>query len=215
MGEIVFYFRWTARSCRVTLGDNYAELPLCLHGLEIKYWLSGLTTDTGASAISLKNQNQPIGWAHLAKANMPVHQIAILKIMLNYIWPKKLSTPYIELGRPIKDGIDTLRPYGLVVEERDGKEHLFRVATPKFDLGIYEDKGIVAAVWFNDPLGRLWPKGKALKLKLYLERYGCLQDWELRLDNGWMYYHFNDQAGLTLVHGLHKDVVRINLIKKV
>jgi hypothetical protein len=130
---------------------------------------------------------------------------------MNFLWPKKLLSPKIELGIPIEEGLSVLKELGDIIEERDGKEHSYRVDTADYDVAIYDKNGIVSSVWFNDPLGRLWSKGKAMKLRLYLARYGEASDWELRTDNGWMHYHFNDKAGVNMVYGVHNDVIRFNL----
>lgn len=45
---------------------------------------------------------------------------------------------------------------------------------------------------------------------MYLDRYSSLNNWELRLDNGWMQYWFNDVDKMQMVYGLHKDVIRFN-----
>lgn len=131
--------------------------------------------------------------------------------MINSLWPQKLETPTIELGIPIEKGVKILKELGILVEEQDDNEHSFRVETSDFDIAVYENDGIVSSVWFNDPLGRIWTKGKQMKINLYLARYGSLEDWELRIDNGWMHFFFNDKTGVTMVYGIHKDVIRFNL----
>ncbi|MBL4783464.1 MAG: hypothetical protein JKX92_14605 [Porticoccaceae bacterium] len=104
-----------------------------------------------------------------------------------------------------------LKKLGDLVEERDDKERSYRVDTQEYDVAIYDKDGIVTSVWFNDPLGRIWSKENVMEVKLYLARSGKPEDWELRLNNGWMYYHFNDQAGVNMVYGAHSDVIRFNL----
>jgi hypothetical protein len=40
--------------------------------------------------------------------------------------------------------------------------------------------------------------------------HGVEGSWQLRMDNGWMRYYFNDVDRLQLVYGIHMDVIRIN-----
>jgi hypothetical protein len=65
-------------------------------------------------------------------------------------------------------------------------------------------------VWYDDPSGRDSQQGKEQKVLLYLERYGARADWELRMDNGWMRYWFNEAAHASMVYGIHMDVIRFN-----
>ncbi|WP_043315432.1 hypothetical protein [Microbulbifer sp. HZ11] len=133
--------------------------------------------------------------------------------MINSIWPKKLLSPKIDLGQSINDGIQIISKLESPVEESSDSEISYRVNTDKFDIAIYEKSGVISSVWHNDPIGRLWAKGKARKLKLYLARYGNLGDWELRLSNGIMAHYFNEKLGIVLVYGVHKDVIRVNLTR--
>lgn len=128
---------------------------------------------------------------------------------MNFLFPKKLSTPHIPLGISIEEGLRIISELGEVKEEND-KEHSFRVDTEDFDLAIYEKEGKVKSVWFSDPTGRIWNLGKKRKIDLYLKRYGNLEDWEERMDNGWMKYFFNSKSNSAMVYGLHMDVIRFN-----
>jgi len=128
---------------------------------------------------------------------------------VNFLFPKKLSTPHIQLGISVDEGLKVLREFGEVKEEQ-GKERSYTVDTPEFSFAIYEENGLVKSVWYNDPLGRFWNIGKRRKVKLYLERYGSLEDWEERMDNGWMKYFFNPRSNSAMVYGLHMDVIRFN-----
>jgi hypothetical protein len=130
---------------------------------------------------------------------------------MNYLWPKKLATPNIELGIPVKQGLEILSSFGEPVEERDEEEHSYRVDTSGFSLAIYNADGVVKGVWFDDPLGRIWARGKAMKINLYLARYGKPEDWELRLNDEWMHHHYNENADVIMVYGVHNDVIRFNM----
>jgi hypothetical protein len=79
-----------------------------------------------------------------------------------------------------------------------------------FRVGIYPRGNRVGAVWYDDPLDRESALGRNEKVQRYLERYGALGNWELRLDNGWNRHWFNAHDQVGLVYGIHKDVVRIN-----
>ena len=130
--------------------------------------------------------------------------------MLNSFFPKKLATPYVPLGASIEEGLSILRTLDGAIEERNEEEHSFRVDTPRFDVAIFDDDGEISAVWFDDPLGRRWARGRARKISLYLDRYAPDGGWELRQDNGWMHYYFNESASAQMVYGVHKDVIRFN-----
>ena len=129
---------------------------------------------------------------------------------MNSIWPRKLITPHIELGIDIDEGLNILNSLGAPISATNGKEKSFTCSTPKYDVSVYETEGKVSSVWFNDPSGRFWSKGKAKKISLYLARYGNLADWQARLNNGYIQFYFNDVLGLSMAYGIHKDVIRFN-----
>lgn len=128
---------------------------------------------------------------------------------MNFLFPKKLSSPHIPLGISIEEGLQIISAFGEVKEE-NGKEHCFRVDTEDFDVAIYEEDGKVKSVWYSDPIGRIWKLGKKRKVDLYLKRYGNLSDWEERMDNGWIKYFYNTKSNSAMVYGLHMDVIRFN-----
>jgi hypothetical protein len=92
----------------------------------------------------------------------------------------------------------------------DGNERGYRASSTKWELIIYAAADEVDAVWYDDQSGRGSAQSKLSKIHQYLSRYGALQDWELRMDNGWMRYWFNVSAGVMMVYGVHKDVIRFN-----
>lgn len=130
---------------------------------------------------------------------------------MNILLPKRLYSPVIPLGISIDEGLAILNTLGATKIEKDGEDVSYRVSAQEFDVAIYEDHGIVKSVWFNDPLGRIWKLGKKRKIKLYLERYGSMEDWELRMNNGWMEYYFNEKSNVAMVYGIHNDVIRFNI----
>lgn len=130
---------------------------------------------------------------------------------MNKIWPNKLISPHIELGSSIERGIEVLKEYGVPTYSKNEDEIVHRISAIGFDMAIYEHKGIVSSVWYNDSVGRLWSIGKKRKIKLYLARCDTLKNWEARLNNGWIQFYFNDAKSLSMAYGIHKDVIRFNL----
>jgi hypothetical protein len=130
---------------------------------------------------------------------------------MNIILPKKLYSPVIPLGISINEGLEILNAIGKPEMEKECEDISYRVNTPEFDVAIYEENGFVKSVWYNDPLGRIWKLGKKRKIKLYLEKYGNKEDWELRMNNGWMEYYFNEKSNAAMVYGIHNDVIRFNI----
>jgi hypothetical protein len=136
--------------------------------------------------------------------------------MLNKIFPKRISSAHVDLLIPIGEGLRILESVGNeIIEEHEGGEHTFYVDAKTYEIRIFEKKGLVVAVWYNDPLGRSWAGGITRKVNLYLERYGPLVNWEIRMNNGWMKYYFNDVDQVGMVYGIHNDVIRINSLKDI
>ena len=121
-----------------------------------------------------------------------------------------LQTPHVSLGVELLTGVAILRSTGYAVSEEVGDEHLYRVKASRFSIAIYEKTGLVRSVWYDDPTGRAPASGREKKVELYLVRYGALSNWKLRMDNGWMHYWFNPKDGVSMVYGIHKDVIRFN-----
>lgn len=92
----------------------------------------------------------------------------------------------------------------------EGDERGYSASSTNWELIIYATADEVDAVWYDDETGRGFAQSKLSKIHQYLSRYGALQDWELRSDNGWMRYWFNVSAGVMMVYGVHKDVIRFN-----
>jgi hypothetical protein len=130
---------------------------------------------------------------------------------VNGVWPSKISTPHVDLGVSISAGLKILESTGgSVFEEADGRERTYRVNLPNYEMAVYDTDGIVSSVWYNDPAGRLTPFGRERKIKLYMARYTRRGQWDLRMENGWMKYYFNDTDAVQIVYGIHMDVIRIN-----
>jgi hypothetical protein len=121
-----------------------------------------------------------------------------------------LHTPHIPVRLPLPDGLAILQSLGSPVDGSDGSERWIKVETPLFSVAIYPGGERIRSVWYDDPTGRDSAHGKEAKVRLYLERYGPLSNWELRLDNGWMHYWFNPTDKAMMVYGIHKDVIRFN-----
>ena len=130
---------------------------------------------------------------------------------MNRIWPRKIITPHVDLGVSLHVGVAVLRSTGAVVsEEVDGEQRTYRVSLPGYQMAIYDGGGFVSSVWYDDPAGRLTPFGKRRKIKLYMDRFTKNGSWQLRINNGWMKFYFNNVDRMQLVYGLHMDVIRIN-----
>lgn len=99
---------------------------------------------------------------------------------------------------------------GKPFEEMEGETRSFRVSLPDFEMAVHETDGVVSAVWYNDPAGRLTGWGKRKKIRLYQQRFAVNGRWELRIANGWMRHYLNDIDRLHMVYGIHMDVIRIN-----
>ena len=126
---------------------------------------------------------------------------------MNRIWPTKIITPHVDLGVSLHVGVAVLRSTGALVY---GEKRTYRVSLPGYQMAIYERGGFVSSVWYDDPAGRLTPFGKRRKIKLYMDRFTKNGSWQLRINNGWMKFYFNDVDHIQLVYGLHMDVIRIN-----
>jgi len=101
---------------------------------------------------------------------------------MNNQLPEELITPHVPLGLMLDEGISIL--------ESTGNE--------------------VGSVWYDDSTGRESTWGIEKKIEMYLERYGLLSNWELRMENGWMRYWFNPNDHASMVYGIHNDVIRFN-----
>src|SRR5678815_4410970 len=122
----------------------------------------------------------------------------------------QIHTPHIALGSSMEDALQILRHLGPVLQDNSEKESCYRVETPIFAVAVYPKGETVGSVWYDDPIGRISMAGRSKKVETYLRRYGPLENWERRLDNGWMHYWFNPVDGVQMVYGIHMDVIRFN-----
>jgi hypothetical protein len=123
--------------------------------------------------------------------------------------PFIIDMPHIPLGVALAEGLAILRSIGNVEEEFD-RERCYSVRSSRHSAAIYEANGVVSSVWYDDPLGRQSDDGRKQKVSLYLARYGALENWQMRMNNGWMEYWFNPEDRAAMVYGIHKDVIRFN-----
>jgi hypothetical protein len=123
---------------------------------------------------------------------------------------KELSAPHIAVGSSVASALTMLNSCADQVFPLEGDERGYSASSNSWDLIIYAAADEVDAVWYDDESGRGFAQSKLSKIHQYLARYGALQDWELRIDNGWMRYWFNASAGVAMVYGVHKDVIRFN-----
>lgn len=136
--------------------------------------------------------------------------------MTNRIWPASLRTPHIPLGGAVGDGFELLKRHGEIVRVEDENDtRVYRTNTAEFSVAIYERDGTIQSVWYDDPTGRYLEIGRQRKISLYLARYRNTGSWEVRMENGWMRYYFNDVDNLQMVYGIHADVIRFNLRERV
>jgi hypothetical protein len=110
----------------------------------------------------------------------------------------------------IEEAVAILQRFGNPTQEESGHERCYRVETPLFGVSVYPNGGKVGSVWYDDSTGRESESGREKKVGAYLMRYGQLENWERRLDNGWMRYWFNPTDRAQMVYGIHKDVIRFN-----
>ena len=124
--------------------------------------------------------------------------------------PQDLSTPHIPVRSDLATALNLLESCAdqvVVLEDDVGG---YRASSKRWELIIYAEADEVDAGWYDDESGRGLTESKLAKIHRYLIRYGELTDWDLRMDNGWMRYWFNPQAGVMMVYGIHKDVIRFN-----
>lgn len=129
------------------------------------------------------------------------------------LWPIKLDTQHLELGVSVDAAVSVFQSTGgAIVSESDGEEKKYRVNLASYEMAFYYKDNKVCAVWYNDPAGRLTELGRQRKLNLYMQRFRRSGSWEMRLDNGWMRFFYNDVDAVSVVYGIHKDVVRVNAL---
>ena len=121
-----------------------------------------------------------------------------------------LNTPHIPLRIKLSEGLRILGALGEPTNETAGGEQCFRVDGNHFSVALYPEDDEVRSVWYDDPIGRSTAEGTREKIHAYLARYGAFMNWELRMDDGWMRYWFNLRDKVSMVYGIHKDVLRFN-----
>jgi hypothetical protein len=121
---------------------------------------------------------------------------------------QELSAPHIPVRSSVASALSLLESCANQVLPLEGDERGYSASSAGWELIIYADADEVKAVLYDDESGRGSTQSKLLKIHQYLVRYGPLTDWEMRMDNGWMRYWFNVSAGVRMVYGVHKDVVR-------
>jgi len=125
----------------------------------------------------------------------------------------ELKTPHIPLGISLDEGIEILGGVSSEIKKyEEEKEDFYKVQEGDWECGFYAKNGMVHSAWYNDPYGRDDEMGINRKVTLYLARYGNIEDWEDRLNNGWIQFFFNEKSGVNMAYGLHKDVLRFNQI---
>ena len=121
---------------------------------------------------------------------------------------QELSAPHVPVRSSVASALSLLESCADQVLPFEGDECGYSASSAGWELIIYADADEVKAVLYDDESGRGSTQSKLLKIHQYLVRYGPLTDWEMRMDNGWMRYWFNVSAGVRMVYGVHKDVIR-------
>ncbi|KDC47326.1 hypothetical protein [Pseudoalteromonas fuliginea] len=123
----------------------------------------------------------------------------------------QIKTPHIPLNIPLEDALDILKGVSeTILKEVEEDATFYKVSVSDYECGFYEKENVVIATWYNDPEGRDSQDELNLKVSLYLNRYGELDDWEDGINNGWIQFFNNNKTGVGLSYGLHKDVLRFN-----
>jgi len=102
-----------------------------------------------------------------------------------------------------------------VIKEIENNELCYRINTQVFSIAIFITKKKVSSVWFDDPFGRKTASGRKFKIESYLARYGNLSNWEKRMNNNWMEYYYNPIDKVSMVYGIHNDVIRFNEFEEI
>lgn len=125
----------------------------------------------------------------------------------------QIQPPHIPLGISLEEGLKILNSVSADIEKLPGeREDFYKVGAKGWECGFYSKGDVVRSSWFNDPLGRESQEGIDLKIDAYLARYGSIDDWEEGLNNGWIQFFLNKNAGVGMAYGLDKDVLRFNSI---
>lgn len=122
----------------------------------------------------------------------------------------ELETPHIPLGSPLNEALMALERFGEPLLDTSDEEPCYLIETASFQMAVYPKGDVVGSVWYDDPVGRGSEAGRVQKVEAHLNRYGPLENWERRMDNGWMHYWFNPTDRAQMVYGVHQDVIRFN-----
>ena len=123
----------------------------------------------------------------------------------------QIKTPHIPLNIPLEDALEILKGVSeTILKEVEEDATFYKVSASDYECGFYEKGSVVIATWYNDPVGRDSQDELNLKVSLYLNRYGELDDWEDGINNGWIQFFNNNKTSVGLSYGLHKDVLRFN-----
>jgi len=134
--------------------------------------------------------------------------------MIRAIANVTLRTPHIPLGIELGEALRVLGALQVDLVEKVDAERCFRADTPSYSIAVYPEGDRVRSVWYDDQAARETDAAKYQKVLAYLARYGAAENWELRMDNGWMRYWFNPSDEASMVYGVHMDVIRVNTYRE-
>lgn len=130
---------------------------------------------------------------------------------------KSIKAPHIPLGVSFTEFCKSKEylKFPMTFKERDDdKVEFYSTDNDGWNWGVFIKRDIIISSWYDDPFGRQSDEGIEKKINQYLSRYGSLDEWEARLNNGWIQFYFNDNAGINMAYGIHQDVIRFNQIQK-
>ena len=124
--------------------------------------------------------------------------------------PEELITPHVPLGIHVVDGMKLLQVEEATIVEEIGAEHCFKIGTSYYCVSLCVESDHIVSVLYDDQIGRNSSVGRERKIQLYLQRYGSLSNWVLKLANESIRYWVNPSGKIAMVYNQQTDVIRFN-----
>ena len=124
--------------------------------------------------------------------------------------PDELNTPHVPLGIQLVDGMKLLQVDDATIAEEIGVEHCFKIGTSFYCISLCVESDHIVSVLYDDQIGRNSSVGRERKIQLYLQRYGSLSNWVLKLANESIRYWVNPSGKIAMVYNQQTDVIRFN-----